>query len=814
MGTLSTNSTKDGVTNSSETGSTSYHAYPEMTAEQEFFLYELETTDSGSIGLVLRAIYDSGDVHKFSRALSRRIAHYDKNILKVCTYHYQGFLDSVGDLSSLGDKSSVIKNTVTEISNAVKADGAELNRISLEVSRYRKLQKNANIAIDQISMCLPVLESYTKLKQLMEQKKYLPALKVVEELEHNYIPHVNKYRFTNSLSKSVIPIRQQIRDNSYSELKDFLESVQKVCGRIGEDACKKTSNRENIFNINKRDDIAKRNETGGYSVEADGSIIKKRSEVIRMSSRKEEEEEFNAQDRIDYGPIHSCCQVFNVLGEKEIFEKYYREQRREQIEVCATGLKGGPNPATYMKYLNEVMGFFIVEDTIMKYEPSLVTEAHKDHLWEIALQKVTSVMDLHFGNCFDVATMLKMKKMILMFIVTMKHYDYKVEAVYNLLQTFRDQYNEIFMKEYCKEFEIALEKDNYTPIVVNNEEDLKAIMDDFPLYKRVQENESFPRTLPFSAFVPRVFQQSKQYLKGCLGFMESLGLSQNEVEDTIRKSANLLLERWAVSLKAFVRSKKRSLIQLVQITINMGYLEKSCESLERYITKITSKGDGSSTSSSHLEPLKSQVFHDSRSEVEQLIEESLKDRISQFFELATYDWELSQSNGVSSDYISDLINFLGTTFRSFTNLPTVLARHVCLQACKFLADRLYSTLLSPDFKCISRGALDQFNLDLMQCELFASSRPVDGFDDSTLPMTFAHIRQLLDLVMNEDWSTYLAERSQRNSKYVRVTTQSASTLLEKIIEFEKKSSGFFGIGRAQDRKKLYDTILRQLRNNT
>ena len=27
---------------------------PEMTAEQEFFLYELETTDPSSIGLVLR----------------------------------------------------------------------------------------------------------------------------------------------------------------------------------------------------------------------------------------------------------------------------------------------------------------------------------------------------------------------------------------------------------------------------------------------------------------------------------------------------------------------------------------------------------------------------------------------------------------------------------------------------------------------------------------------------------------------------------------------------------------------------------------
>lgn len=97
----------------------------EITAEQEFCLYELEATDSTSIGLVLRchslfthfiilqinsrAIYDTGDVHKFSRALEKRITHYDKNILRVCTYHYQGFLDSIKQLSNLKEKCNEIK---------------------------------------------------------------------------------------------------------------------------------------------------------------------------------------------------------------------------------------------------------------------------------------------------------------------------------------------------------------------------------------------------------------------------------------------------------------------------------------------------------------------------------------------------------------------------------------------------------------------------------------------------------------------------------------------------------------------------------
>lgn len=48
--------------------------------------------------------------------------------------------------------------------------------------------------------------------------------------------------------------------------------------------------------------------------------------------------------------------------------------------------------------------------------------------------------------------------------------------------------------------------------------------------------------------------------------------------------------------------------KLVQITINIGYLEKSCGSLEQYISKLTNRNDGSAASSGHLLTLKDQVF--------------------------------------------------------------------------------------------------------------------------------------------------------------------------------------------------------------
>lgn len=116
------------MANSSETGSTSLKS-SEVTPEQEYFLYELETSDAGSIGLVLRcersptanmntgvrcvcifrAIYDGGDVDKFMRALERKIKHYDKDIERLCNFHYNGFIEAIRELLEVKQQCQQLK---------------------------------------------------------------------------------------------------------------------------------------------------------------------------------------------------------------------------------------------------------------------------------------------------------------------------------------------------------------------------------------------------------------------------------------------------------------------------------------------------------------------------------------------------------------------------------------------------------------------------------------------------------------------------------------------------------------------------------
>lgn len=134
------------------------------------------------------------------------------------------------------------------------------------------------------------------------------------------------------------------------------------------------------------------------------------------------------------------------------------------------------------------------------------------------------------------------------------------------------------MREYCAQFENALKIDNYTPITVRNEAEYKAIIEEFPFFKRSLERvyfflqmsislttffqEGYPRKFPFSQFVPTVYTQAKGYLLSCLRFMENLQLSQSDVHETVGENANMLLTHWTGSLRAFLSSKKRSLVQV------------------------------------------------------------------------------------------------------------------------------------------------------------------------------------------------------------------------------------------------------------
>ncbi|KAL5020900.1 hypothetical protein ScPMuIL_000055 [Solemya velum] len=756
-----------------------------VDAHHDHLITEVETSD-GPLATTLRAVYDTDEIKKFKeRVLSTPSGNSFKSAVMLHSYRMKS------KRRTLGCRYRVLH---------YKRRGGSCS-MSTNTTKYCPSHRN-------LTLCLPVLEMYGKLQEQMKSKRYYPALKTLEQLEHTYLPRVSTHWFSQTMTEAIPKLRERIKEASMTDLKDFLENIRKHSAKIGEVAMRHAAEQNNMDPTIARKKPRKRKAPAPPNPFT-GEV---ESEPSHPRDNIDDEEELSAQDLIDFSPVYRCLHIYTVLGDREKFETYYRKQRRKQARLS---LQPPPNMHEtvdgYKRYFHDVIGFFVVEDHILSTTQGLVNRSYMDELWEMAVSKIVAVLRTNTGYCKDSKMMLEIKNLIVLFCHTLKGYGLSVGNLLELLLEMRDQYSDILTRQWVTVFNEIFDDDNYTPIYVETEADYRSILAQFPVKDEEVDKATYPKGLAFSEFVPNVYNQVKEYINSCLKFSADLHLSHTEIDDMIRKSTNILLTRTLSGcLSSLIKRPHLTLLQLIQIGINMNYLEKSCVYLEEYISSIT----GAEKDSIHLARLHgTSMFKDSRSDAEEHIYKKLNQKIDEFLEDAVYDWTLAESRGYASGYLMDLVAFLQSTFMSFTNLPEKVAKTACMSACKHIACSLMNFLMENEVRQVTMGALQQFNLDLMQCEQFAAGEPVPGYNDGTLQMAFADLRQLLDLVLNWDWSVYLADYGQGKSRYLRVKPHVAISLLEKLNNADKKKNNLFASLKKndRDRKKLLDTVLKQLR---
>lgn len=863
---------------------------------------------SSSLSSVIRVIYEGDEYDDFMKKLDDQIRNYDKDIERMCNAHYQGFVDGIHELLQVRPQANKLKMDILSTNGELVRSAEQVHKKAEELIRNRRILCSAESAIEHLTACLPVLEMYAKLEMQMKEEKYYPALKTLEQLEGSHLPRVSKYRFAQVMRDKIPRMRHQIEEASMSDLKDFLENVRKLSGKIGELAMRNISRQQNlddeyievIFGPNSN---KKMMSTSGINSESNSprkkpavaattssrSVItvkainsngsnnsastnsnaavggvkaatKKRrapqpprsssnpsiasddldSPVSPPSSQSAatplSEDEISATDLVDFSPVYRCLHIFSCLGSRDKFESYYRQQRQQQAKLA---LDCPPNmhesDESYRTYFCEIIGFFVIEDHVMSTASGLVTKEYLDEFWEKTLRSMLTSLRSHLSLCQDEDLLIRIKRSIILLSYTIRSHGFNVDPLIKLLTEVRDQYNEILMSRWNYEFQCIFQADNYHPLQVNNLQEYNQVLEEFPYVesecKSIDENASFPRKFAFSSFVPKVFTQVKRFIKCCIQFSQDINSSQREVEDMVRKSTNTLLTRTLGScLSDQIKKPGLGLLELIQITINTNYLEKACVQLEEFILESIERRSGPATVSSPSTPMSAlslsrqesttsvskfkgeSMFKDARAVAESQIYLQLNHKIDDFLELAHYDWLLAEPRGTASSYITDLIAFLKDTFEAFTNLPSKVAQTACHSGCKHIASSLMNFLMDEDVKAISLGALEQFNLDIIQCELFASSEPVKGFEEGLLQMVFLELRQLMDLFTSSDWPVYLADYGKLDSKYARVNPQTALNLFEKLAEADRKKNLFTSLKKNErDKKKLNDTVAKQLK---
>uniref|UniRef100_A0A8K9UFW1 Exocyst complex component n=1 Tax=Oncorhynchus mykiss TaxID=8022 RepID=A0A8K9UFW1_ONCMY len=626
--------------------------------------------------------------------------------------------------------------------------------------------------------------------------RYYPALRTLEQLEQTCLPRAGQYRFCSIMSDNIPRLRTLIRDTAMSQLKDFLESIRKHSDKIGETAMKQLFCAYGTFS--------------GILFQLTLYMLSLYLVVCVCVNRVflSLSQVPGAQELVDFSPVYRCLHIYTVLGSREQFENYYRNQRRKQARLVLQPHSNMHETLEgYRRYFNQIVGFFVVEDHILHTTQGLVNRAYVEELWELALSKTIAALRTHSSYCTDPDLVLDLKNLIVLLADTLQGYGFPVSQLFDMMFEMREQYGEILLKKW----NLVLDQDNFSPIPVATEEEYRQFTSQFPFQDPELDKLPFPKKLPFSEFVPQVYSQLKEFVYACLKYYEDLHLSSTEIDDVIRKSTNLLLTRTLSNCLQYAMKKKNvGLAELVQVIINTTQLEASCVYLEEFISNITNVPPDTANATKLYG---TSTFKDARHAAEEEIYTNLNAKIDQFLQLADYDWTAAQGGGDPSDYLSDLIAFLCSTFSVFTHLPGKVAQTACMSACKHLSTSLLQLLLETDVRQVSMGALQQFNTDVKECERFARAGPVPGFQGDTLLLAFSDLRQLLDLFTQWDWSSYLADYGRPTCKYLRVNPHTALTLLEKMKDTSRKNNMFAQFRKNErDKQKLIDTVVKQLRN--
>ncbi|KAJ8956515.1 hypothetical protein NQ318_019234 [Aromia moschata] len=782
--------------------------FSDVNFQHDLYLQEIEGIDD-YWGPTFRAIFDNDEHVEFKKKLEERIKHHDKDIERLCNVYYQGFIESVRELLEVRSQSNKLNNQVVSLDKQVHVAAQGISKSGADLLQARKVQSNIAVVIAQLNLCLPVFTTYSKLqKQIAEKKvnklwckngfcidfiniyfiRYYPALKTLEELEHLHLPHVANYRFSHQLQENIPKYREKIEAASMSDLKDFLENIRKFSPKIGEVAMRHTSEQ----------------------LASDPTVIgRKKKRLAPQPGGHFSDEDLSAQELIDFSPIYRGLHIAHVLGRSSTFETYYRAERTKQARlVLQPPTNMHESEESYRTYIHAVLGFFILEDHVLNTGRGLITKAFLEDMWNMALSKIVTALQTNTAYCTDATLILRIKDLIMLFCTTLRNYGYSVKPLWELIRELRDHYTEVLMQRWVQVFREILCKEDFQPIEVPDQEQFDHIFLSFPWDSDLPDNITFPYSFPFSSMVPKVYQQVKEFIYACLKFSEDLNLSQVEVDEMIRKSMNLLLTRtFSGCLSSTFRSPHVNLQEMVQIIVDTNYLEDANIYLDQFISNITGEESrGVTTGVSQ-----SVMFRVAREDAVKQICEKLKQKINEFLELENYDWLLVEPRGHASSYISDLIAFLQTTFQSFTNIPPEAAEVACRSACQHIAESLFSMLMNDEIKQISMGALNQLNLDLLQCELFAASEPVKGLQEDTLLSHFEKLREILDLFISWDWPTYFHDYAQETSKYKKVNPDIAIVLLEKLKEGDKKTMFTVLKKSERDKKKLLETVLKQLR---
>lgn len=306
---------------------------------------------------------------------------------------------------------------------------------------------------------------------------FSPLFQLMDDLENIHLPQMNQYEWAKHMKESLPGMRTKILEDVDEQVKSWFYNIRETHRKVGWLAMDSTVNRQRSrFEVLRRGrlgsaaDISGR--TGAYGTggrpEQEVSYIRK-SLSVEMALNEENEcgllvylplelkgltcrnkPTVNVVDndrlRVDFVPLYQGVHIYNTLGRRDEFKKTYDENRKAQLNLVLTGsfnLTNRQQIGTFATYLQDIIGYFVVESVVSDTTEHVRTRAAVEVQWELAVEKILKIVGDSLLNCYDPELFLEIKVLVVAFIQTMETYNYPVSRLYELLLSLFNRYSDL-----------------------------------------------------------------------------------------------------------------------------------------------------------------------------------------------------------------------------------------------------------------------------------------------------------------------------------------------------------------------------------
>jgi len=141
----------------------------------------------------------------------------------------------------------------------------------------------------------------------------------------------------------------------------------------------------------------------------------------------------NSELKVDFKPLYHCIHIYTALDSLDELRKSYQADRRvcritlrpffssHTLQAQSDLILPTPMPLNALtSIIQEVAGFFIVETYVLKTTGNFRSEQELEELWDSLLGRLCLVLDDALGTETDPEGYLRVKEVLIGFIMTME----------------------------------------------------------------------------------------------------------------------------------------------------------------------------------------------------------------------------------------------------------------------------------------------------------------------------------------------------------------------------------------------------------